>query len=68
MSIYSRDKEGIYSRCIVNKCTCVRYRKNEKAIHEMELASSLDPVPVLTNSMAWHVYVRASLPGKLRAR
>ena len=30
--------------------------KFEEAIHEIKLASALDPVSVVTNSMAWHVY------------
>ena len=31
----------------------------EEAIHEIKLASALDPVSVVTNSMAWHVYFSA---------
>jgi TolB-like protein/DNA-binding winged helix-turn-helix (wHTH) protein/tetratricopeptide (TPR) repeat protein len=33
--------------------------KFEEAIRDMKLASALDPVSVLTNSFAWHVYFSA---------
>jgi TolB-like protein/DNA-binding winged helix-turn-helix (wHTH) protein/Tfp pilus assembly protein PilF len=36
--------------------TLAHYGRREEAIREAKLASALDPVSVLTNSMAWHVY------------
>jgi len=36
--------------------TLAHYGKFEEAIQQAKLASALDPVSVLTNSMAWHVY------------
>jgi TolB-like protein/DNA-binding winged helix-turn-helix (wHTH) protein/Tfp pilus assembly protein PilF len=36
--------------------TLAHYGRSEEAIQQAKLASALDPVSVLTNSMAWHVY------------
>jgi TolB-like protein/DNA-binding winged helix-turn-helix (wHTH) protein/Flp pilus assembly protein TadD len=36
--------------------TLAHYGRREEAIQQAKLASTLDPVSVLTNSMAWHVY------------
>ena len=36
--------------------TLAHYGRTEEAIQQAKLASALDPVSVLTNSMAWHVY------------
>jgi TolB-like protein/DNA-binding winged helix-turn-helix (wHTH) protein/Tfp pilus assembly protein PilF len=36
--------------------TLAHYGRYEEAIQQAKLASTLDPVSVLTNSMAWHVY------------
>ena len=36
--------------------TLAHYGRYEEAIEQAKLASALDPVSVLTNSMAWHVY------------
>jgi TolB-like protein/Tfp pilus assembly protein PilF len=36
--------------------TLAHYGKFEEAIQQAKSASALDPVSVLTNSMAWHVY------------
>ena len=36
--------------------TLAHYGRYEEAIQQAKLASALDPVSVLTNSMAWHVY------------
>ena len=36
--------------------TLAHYGRREEAIQQAKLASALDPVSVLTNSMAWHVY------------
>jgi tetratricopeptide (TPR) repeat protein len=36
--------------------TLAHYGRSEEAIQQAKLASTLDPVSVLTNSMAWHVY------------
>lgn len=39
--------------------TLAHYGRFEEAIQQAKLASTLDPVSVLTNSMAWHVYFAA---------
>jgi TolB-like protein/DNA-binding winged helix-turn-helix (wHTH) protein/tetratricopeptide (TPR) repeat protein len=36
--------------------TLAHYGRSEEAIQQAKLASALDPVSVLTNSMAWHAY------------
>ena len=36
--------------------TLAHYGRREEAIQQAKLASTLDPVSVLTNSMGWHVY------------
>ncbi len=36
--------------------TLAHYGRYEEAIQQAKLASALDPVSVLTNSMAWHAY------------
>jgi len=36
--------------------TLAHYGRSEEAVQQTKLASTLDPVSVLTNSMAWHVY------------
>jgi len=36
--------------------TLAHYGRYEEGIQQAKLASTLDPVSVLTNSMAWHVY------------
>jgi TolB-like protein/DNA-binding winged helix-turn-helix (wHTH) protein/Tfp pilus assembly protein PilF len=39
--------------------TLAHHGKLEEAIQQIKLASALDPVSVVTNSMAWHVYFSA---------
>ncbi len=39
--------------------TLAHHGKFEEAIQQIELARALDPVSVVTNSMAWHVYFSA---------
>ena len=36
--------------------TLAHYGRSEEAIQQAKLASALDPVSVMTNAMAWHVY------------